>query len=73
MRQYWERYPKIVQLFLKRRPGALFVALSIILMIATAMSIAIDQKELADSIAIYAFLTLIVGIGLEIANMANMR
>jgi FlaA1/EpsC-like NDP-sugar epimerase len=67
--QYWERYSKTVQFFTQRRPGALFVALSIILMLATALGIAIEQKELADSIAVIAFLFLVVGIGLEIANL----
>jgi hypothetical protein len=38
-------------------------------MMATAVSIAIDQKELADPIAVIAFLFLVVGIGLEIANL----
>jgi hypothetical protein len=38
-------------------------------MMATAGGIAIDQKELADSIAVIAFLFLVVGIGLEIANL----
>jgi hypothetical protein len=68
-RQYWKRYSKTAQLFFKRRPQALFVALSLILMMATAGGIAIDQKELADSIAVIAFLFLVVGIGLEIANL----
>lgn len=67
--QYWERYSKTVQFFARRRPGALFVALSIILMIATAVGIAIEQKGLADSIAVIAFLFLVVGIGLEIAKL----
>ena len=67
-RQYGETYSRIVR-FIKRRPGALLAALSIILMMATAVSIAIDQKELADSIAVYAFLILVVAIGLEIANL----
>ena len=67
--QYWKRYLKTVQFFGQRRPGALSVALSLILMMATAVSIATDQKELADSIAVIAFLFLVVGIGLEIANL----
>ncbi len=67
--QYWERYSKTVQLFTRRRPGALVVALSIILMMTTAVSIAVEQKELADSIAVIAFLFLVIGIGLEIANL----
>ena len=68
LRQYGETYSKIVG-FVKRRPGALFVGMSIVLMVATAVSIATDQKELADTIVQYAFLILVIAIGLEIASL----
>ena len=47
------------------------MTLSLILMIGTAVSVTLDQKELADSIAVSAFLILIVGIGLEITSIRS--
>ena len=68
--QYREIYSKTIRFFFtKRRPGALFVALCIILLMATAVSMTLDQKALSDRLAVIAFFFLVVGVGLEIVNL----
>ena len=68
--QYRETYSKTIRFsFTKKRPGALFVALCIILLMATAVSMTLDQKVLSDRLAVIAFFFLVVGVGLEIVNL----
>jgi hypothetical protein len=48
------------------------VAICVFLLMMTALSLAIEQKELADTLAVVAFLFLAVGIGLETVSLPEL-